>query len=49
MKVLILSITAGQGHNSVANSLKIEFEKNNVECAVLDTYNYLNKLVGKTV
>ncbi len=49
MKVLILSVTAGQGHNSTAKALQIQFESMGVECQVLDTLNYLNKLLGETV
>lgn len=49
MKVLILSITAGQGHNTTATALSSYLETLNAECRVLDTYSYLNKLLGGTV
>lgn len=50
MKVLILSITAGEGHNSTAKALKSQFESiNGVECQILDTYEYLSKLLAVTV
>lgn len=50
MKVLILSITAGEGHNSTAKAIQAQFETMpNVECRTLDTYEYLNKFLAFTV
>lgn len=49
MKVLILSITAGGGHNSTAKALSTYFSNKGIEVQVLDTYHYLNKLLGDTV
>ncbi len=49
MRVLILSVTAGEGHNSTALALKECFAKRNVSCDVLDTLKYINKALGKTV
>lgn len=49
MKILILSITAGQGHNSTAAALNSYFESQGSESRILDTYNYLNRLLGGTV
>lgn len=49
MKVLILSITAGQGHNTTAASLSLYLETLGAECRILDTYSYLNKMLGGTV
>ncbi len=46
MKVLILSMTVGQGHNIASNALKEALENNGHECTVLDTYKYLNKAIG---
>lgn len=43
MKVLILSVTAGEGHNSTAKALKKQFEAMGHECMVLDTYLNINK------
>lgn len=34
MKVLILSHNTGGGHNSAANALKEEFDKQNIECSI---------------
>lgn len=49
MKVLILSITAGEGHNSTAKAIREEMQANGVECEILDTYKYINKMLGDTV
>lgn len=49
MKVLILSITAGQGHNNTAKAIAAHMESLGAECCILDTYKYLNKLLGNTV
>ncbi len=43
MKVLILSITTGEGHNSTAKALKKQFEEKGHECEILDTYLNINK------
>lgn len=45
MKVLILSITAGEGHNSTAKALKAELEAGGAQCEFLDTYGYINKAI----
>lgn len=49
MKVLILSITAGQGHNTTAAALNLYLESVGAECRILDTYSYLNKMLSGTV
>lgn len=48
-RVLILSVTAGQGHNATALAIGQCFEKRGCEYKILDTYKYLNKALGKTV
>lgn len=45
VKVLILSITAGQGHNSCAKTLSEVFTSMGVENHVLDTYAYISKFM----
>lgn len=43
MKVLIFSMTCGNGHNIVAKAIKEEFEtklKDKVECKILQTYGF---------
>jgi len=49
MKVLILSVTAGQGHNSTAKALSDYFTSVNVESEVFDTYRHINGLLAKTI
>ncbi len=49
MKILILSVTAGQGHNSTAKALSERLMGLGAEVRVLDTMRYINKLLGKTV
>ncbi len=49
MRILILSVTAGEGHNSTALALKERFTKRGVNCDILDTLKYINKVLGKTV
>lgn len=39
-RVLILTITAGEGHNSTARALRSAFEQAGAECRVLDLYGY---------
>lgn len=49
MRVLVLSITAGGGHNSTANAIQSCFTNQGVECRVLDTFEYSNKLLSRAV
>lgn len=49
MKVLILTITAGQGHNSTAKAIASRLEEMGAECKVLDTLYYVNRVLGDTV
>lgn len=49
MKILILTVTAGQGHNSTAKALSECLASKGAEVRVLDTMRYINKLLGKTV
>lgn len=36
MKVLILSCSTGQGHNSVSKAIKEEFSNASISCTTLD-------------
>ncbi|MBQ3179562.1 MAG: glycosyltransferase [Clostridia bacterium] len=47
MKILILSVTAGEGHNSTAKALREEFERMGTECTVLDTFQYISPPLAK--
>lgn len=49
MRVLILSITAGGGHNSTAQAIKSRLDAQGTECRVLDTFEYISKPLAKTV
>lgn len=42
MKVLILSVTAGEGHNSTARAMKAEYERQGHVCTILDTFQYIS-------
>ena len=49
MKVLILSITTGEGHNSTAKAIKDELVAKGMTCDILDAYGYINKALQYTV
>lgn len=49
MKGLILSITAGQGHNQTAMVLNEQFNRAGIECTYLDVYKYINPVLSDSV
>ena len=49
MNFLILSITAGEGHNSTAKAIRSALEAMGDECTVLDTYNYISPELAKII
>lgn len=49
MKVLILSVTAGQGHNSTAKAISDYLTGYGADVRILDTMRYINRLLGQTV
>lgn len=50
MRILILTNKVGGGHNSTANALKKEFEKyDNVDCRIVDSFEYISPLLQKGV
>ena len=49
MKALVLSITAGQGHNATAKAICAYLESIGCKAEMLDTFNYLNRILGETV
>lgn len=49
MRVLICSVTAGEGHNSTAKALRDQFEADGVACDILDTYKYAAPMIGKLI
>ena len=49
MKVLILTVSTGEGHNSAASAIEDELKKRGAETRLLDACYYVNKLLGVTV
>lgn len=49
MRVLIMSVTAGGGHNSTAAAIESGLRAGGAECHVLDTLKYINSLLDFTV
>ena len=48
MKVLCLSITAGNGHNATAKAVQDYLDSQGVETRFLDTFKYLSKFIAAT-
>ncbi len=46
-KVLLLSASTGQGHNSCAQAVKEYFEDKNIQCEVLDSLNFISEGFGR--
>lgn len=49
MKVLVLTISAGQGHNRTAHAIAEYLRSVNAEVEIIDTYKYFNTALGKFV
>ena len=49
MKVLIFTVTTGEGHNRTADAVEAAFIDKKIECRKLDVYKYVNKFLGATV
>ncbi|MGN1347137.1 MAG: glycosyltransferase [Eubacteriales bacterium] len=49
MNYLIMSITAGEGHNSTARAIQSELEQHGAECRILDTFDYISPELAKIV
>lgn len=49
MKVLVLSVTTGQGHNQVANSLCEYLRQDGIEAITLDALEYINPVLEEAV
>lgn len=49
MKVLVISVTCGQGHNSTAKALIKALEKSGAECQLLDAFEHINKILAKAL
>ena len=49
MKVLIVSVTCGQGHNSTAKAIKKQMESYGIECTILDAFEHINRILAKAL
>ena len=49
MKVLIFSITTGQGHNQTAKVISDYLNADGVECKYMDVFEYINPLLSESV
>ncbi len=49
MKVLILTVSAGQGHNQTAKAISEYLDTQNVYSTVLDVYKYTNQFLSDSV
>ncbi len=49
MKVLIFSLSTGQGHNSASEAIKNYLIENNAECKIVDAYKDISKFLGQSV
>jgi len=45
-KILIISMTCGEGHNSVSRALKESFENEGYEAKIIQLYGYNEKKVA---
>lgn len=49
MKVLILSVKAGFGHHSTAQAIIDYFTEKDIECTMLDTFEYINPVLADSI
>lgn len=49
MRVLFLSVTAGQGHNATARAVMSYLLDQGVECTMLDTFRYINRVLSHSI
>lgn len=49
MKALILSVKAGYGHHSTGQAIIDYFETKGVTCTMLDTFEYINPILGDSI
>ncbi|MBQ8400910.1 MAG: polysaccharide biosynthesis protein, partial [Clostridia bacterium] len=47
MKVLILSCNTGEGHNSCARALRDAFRKQNIECEITNTLDFISPVLSR--
>ncbi len=49
MRALFLSVTAGHGHHSAAKAVIANLEERGVECAMLDTFEYITPILSESI
>lgn len=49
MRVLILSVTAGQGHNSTAKAVESYLSQLGADVKIVDVFDYINRILAKTI
>lgn len=49
MRVLFLSVTAGYGHHQAANVLVEYLEEQKIDCRAIDTFEYINPILGESI
>lgn len=49
MKVLILSISTGQGHHATGQAIENQFREMGIQCDTLDAYEYIKPLLSELV
>lgn len=49
MKVLILSISTGQGHHATGQAIQNTFQEMGIQCETLDAYEYIKPLLSELV
>jgi processive 1,2-diacylglycerol beta-glucosyltransferase len=49
MKVLFLSVTTGHGHHQTAYAVMECLKNRDVECEILDTYEYINPILSDSI
>lgn len=49
MKILIMSVTAGEGHNSTAKAMRAYFTEHGATADILDTYGYVSPAIAKSI
>ena len=49
MNFLILSVTAGEGHNSTAKAIRSDLEKNGASADIIDTFAYISPELARII
>ncbi|HPT79088.1 MAG TPA: glycosyltransferase [Candidatus Atribacteria bacterium] len=49
MKVLFLSVNAGNGHNQTARAVMECLEEKHIECRMIDTFEYINPVISESI